>query len=390
MTIKEVEGKVGITADNIRYYEKEGLIHPKRNASNNYREYSKKDLWVLERIKILRLLDVPVSDIREVLKDAKNMQLIITKQYERIQTRKNHLKEMEDFCRQILEQRISLESLDETVLDLRKPIWKDRLQEVLRKDMTECRIEQKGLNRGVAGMLFYTFLVWGLIGLGFYYRFSGALSSAGIMETNSWEWVMYLYLGIIFISGLMVYMTSNWLLHMLMFQALVFLFIPAVTVWMYSMSNGPLSLRTIGMIAEEETVMEILPPARVYGIIAGGMACAALFVLFIYIVYSFFLNKKEENILSKPKSLAIVTVGYSVVAGVIMWGIMKSMVLSLLVIPVISFYIIARWYMVARGCAEYNRYYLMKSVIQIVNVPAFLIALSGNTSSWRRDGRTFK
>ena len=40
MTIKEVEQITGLTRSNIRFYEKEKLISPERNASNGYREYS--------------------------------------------------------------------------------------------------------------------------------------------------------------------------------------------------------------------------------------------------------------------------------------------------------------------------------------------------------------
>lgn len=41
MQIKEVEKLTGIKDVNIRYYEKEGLIHPGRQA-NGYREDSRK------------------------------------------------------------------------------------------------------------------------------------------------------------------------------------------------------------------------------------------------------------------------------------------------------------------------------------------------------------
>lgn len=38
MKIKEVEEQIGITKANIRYSEKEGLLDPKRDRENNYRE----------------------------------------------------------------------------------------------------------------------------------------------------------------------------------------------------------------------------------------------------------------------------------------------------------------------------------------------------------------
>ena len=53
MTIKEVETLSGLPRANIRYYESEGLIAPKR-AENGYREYSQADIDVLLRVKLLR------------------------------------------------------------------------------------------------------------------------------------------------------------------------------------------------------------------------------------------------------------------------------------------------------------------------------------------------
>lgn len=44
MTIRDMEKKVGITSANIRFYEKEGLLNPKRNKDNNYRTYSEEEL----------------------------------------------------------------------------------------------------------------------------------------------------------------------------------------------------------------------------------------------------------------------------------------------------------------------------------------------------------
>ena len=43
MNISEVELKTGITKQNIRLYEKKGLLHPRRNKENSYREYFHKE-----------------------------------------------------------------------------------------------------------------------------------------------------------------------------------------------------------------------------------------------------------------------------------------------------------------------------------------------------------
>ena len=38
MKINEVEALAGITKKNIRFYEEQGLLSPRRNADNGYRE----------------------------------------------------------------------------------------------------------------------------------------------------------------------------------------------------------------------------------------------------------------------------------------------------------------------------------------------------------------
>ena len=66
MKINEVEQLVGITKRNIRFYEKEGLLSPGRNADNGYRDYGEEDVEALRKIKLLRKLDVPMEEIRRM------------------------------------------------------------------------------------------------------------------------------------------------------------------------------------------------------------------------------------------------------------------------------------------------------------------------------------
>ena len=47
LKINEVEALVGITKKNIRFYEEQGLLTPKRNAENSYREYGDGEVQTL-------------------------------------------------------------------------------------------------------------------------------------------------------------------------------------------------------------------------------------------------------------------------------------------------------------------------------------------------------
>lgn len=73
MKINEVEKLLGITKANIRFYEKEGLLMPRR-TENGYREYSGEDIARLKEIVIFRKLGIPVQQIADILDGALPLQ----------------------------------------------------------------------------------------------------------------------------------------------------------------------------------------------------------------------------------------------------------------------------------------------------------------------------
>lgn len=66
MKINEVEAQVGITKKNIRFYEDQGLLAPRRDNANGYRNYGEEDVAVLRQIKLMRKLGVPLEEIRRM------------------------------------------------------------------------------------------------------------------------------------------------------------------------------------------------------------------------------------------------------------------------------------------------------------------------------------
>ena len=79
MTIKEVEKKLNITRANIRFYEKEGLLQPKR-CDNEYRDYSEDDLKRLEKILIFRKCNISIENIRLIFNGVKNLDEVFKEQ----------------------------------------------------------------------------------------------------------------------------------------------------------------------------------------------------------------------------------------------------------------------------------------------------------------------
>ncbi len=102
MTIKEVENELGITRANVRFYEKEGLIFPKRNPLNDYRDYSKEDVETLRRILFLRSLDVPLESIRLLEQGMLKLGDVVKEQMSNLEQQQRKIEEAHLYCENLL------------------------------------------------------------------------------------------------------------------------------------------------------------------------------------------------------------------------------------------------------------------------------------------------
>ena len=112
MKINEVEAAVGVTKKNIRFYEEEGLLSPRREPGNGYRIYSQADMERLRRIKLLRKLDVPLADIRAMLEGQCTLAEGMVQQLERLHSRRADLDEAVSFCELLQKEPGDLDQLD--------------------------------------------------------------------------------------------------------------------------------------------------------------------------------------------------------------------------------------------------------------------------------------
>lgn len=101
MTIKEAETKTGISKQNIRFYEKKGLLAPCRNQENSYREYTEADVALLLQIKMLRKLDVSVENIQKIL-NGESQDAVIRQHLDLLLNKKNRLESAIAICRYLL------------------------------------------------------------------------------------------------------------------------------------------------------------------------------------------------------------------------------------------------------------------------------------------------
>ena len=65
MTSKEMEARAGVPRANIRYYEAEGLLCPRRER-NGYRDFREEDQAVKKKIKLLRRLCVTIEELKSL------------------------------------------------------------------------------------------------------------------------------------------------------------------------------------------------------------------------------------------------------------------------------------------------------------------------------------
>lgn len=98
MKTKEVEKLTGLSKQTLIWYEKEGLIRPKRNE-NHYREYTEEDVQLLRLIKTLRSMNVSIDDIRQVLEKYLSVEQVLEEQEAYLQQESRTMKEMEEKVR---------------------------------------------------------------------------------------------------------------------------------------------------------------------------------------------------------------------------------------------------------------------------------------------------
>lgn len=103
-SIKEAEALTGISRQNIRYYEKMGLLNPKRDAGNGYRKYDEEDIERLKAILLFRKLDMPLEEIHKLLDCEIDLQQALDTQKVYLQQEKQKLEAALAFCDTIQEQ----------------------------------------------------------------------------------------------------------------------------------------------------------------------------------------------------------------------------------------------------------------------------------------------
>ena len=112
MNIKQASEQSGVSAPNIRFYEKEGLLTPARRQDNDYRDYTAGDVRTLKLIRMLRMLDVPLPTIKAVLRGEQPLQQALQTQQTVLEQQAAQLAAAMQFCADLARQAPQVDTLD--------------------------------------------------------------------------------------------------------------------------------------------------------------------------------------------------------------------------------------------------------------------------------------
>lgn len=132
MKIHEVEQAVGITVKNIRFYEEQGLLSPRRGR-NGYREYGEEEVEALRRIKLLRKIGLPIEEIRQMQSGTHTVADGMRRHLITLERERGSLEQSMALCRRLKDREERLEALDAGAL----------LEEMERMEQTGTTFENR-------------------------------------------------------------------------------------------------------------------------------------------------------------------------------------------------------------------------------------------------------
>ena len=167
MKIKQVEELVGITSKNIRFYEEQGLLQPRR-TENGYRDYQTEDVELLKKIKLFRKLGVPVEQIHRLFQGQISVDECLENQKAVLQKEQDNIEKMCTLSQAMLAGSLSIEKLD-------SDYWLDEVETMEKEgidfvNVSKVDIHMKkklGVFGGAGIMLIFMLLVIGVLIYGY-------------------------------------------------------------------------------------------------------------------------------------------------------------------------------------------------------------------------------
>ena len=158
MKINEVEAAVGVTKKNIRFYEEKGLIAPRRNSENGYREYGTGEVEQLKQIKLLRKLGVPLEEIRRMQQGALTLTDGLRRHMIQLERQQQNLATMQRLCQELADAGAQLPGLE-------ADDWLGRMERMEQEGTRFVNIRKKDTMARYLGPVIAALVFVGLMGL---------------------------------------------------------------------------------------------------------------------------------------------------------------------------------------------------------------------------------
>lgn len=111
MKINDLEKLTGLKRSNIFYYEREGLLAPRRE-DNNYRDYTEDDLRRLKTIVVFRKLGFTVAEIGDLLEGRRTLADVLPENTTRLNDKAEELAAAAAMCREMERRELTMERFD--------------------------------------------------------------------------------------------------------------------------------------------------------------------------------------------------------------------------------------------------------------------------------------
>lgn len=99
MRINEAAERAGVTPKNIRFYEQEKLLVAAREQGNRYRSYTEEDVETLKKIRLLRMVDLPLAEIRSVIQEEQSLQNCLQRHQLQLEEYRKTLESAQNLCK---------------------------------------------------------------------------------------------------------------------------------------------------------------------------------------------------------------------------------------------------------------------------------------------------
>lgn len=148
MKIKQAEELVGITSKNIRFYEEQGLLQPKR-SENGYRNYTQEDVNCLKKIKLLRKFGTSLEEIHRLFQGRSSIKECLEKREEALEREQRSVEKTRMLVQRMLGECNSIDRMD-------TDFWLDEMEKLEKEgtdfvDLNKVDIHRKKMLGAIAG-----------------------------------------------------------------------------------------------------------------------------------------------------------------------------------------------------------------------------------------------